>query len=212
MSRLSEEKVAEEAPRSEQELPDDIMKNVQKRPRRKEQREPSVENDALPGLKKVVIDVLPSSPQLPPGQISNNDATDVESLNVKGMNLVRTEHLRDALECFEQAVRLNPNNSKSWYNKGMSLVSLGESKEEALHCFQKAIEINPLDAEAWNNKGAVLAMLGMERDALTCYERATEIKPSYARAWQNKGLLFLKLGNKKGAKECFKNATQAGLK
>jgi tetratricopeptide (TPR) repeat protein len=143
---------------------------------------------------------------------TSHDSTDAEALNVKGMNLVRTQQLRSALECFEKALRLNPNHSKAWYNKGMSLVSLGESKEEALHCFEKAIEINPLDPEAWNNKGAVLALLEKEQDALICYERALELKPSYALAWQNKGLLLLRSGNKKEAKDCFKNAVDAGLK
>ena len=139
------------------------------------------------------------------------DATDSEALNARGMNLVSKQELRTAFDCFEQAVRLNPNNSKAWYNKGMSLMNLGESKEEALHCFQKAIEINPLDAEGWHNKGTMLVMLGKDSEAMMCYDRALELKPGYARAWQNKGQLLVKMGNKKGAKECFKNAVEAGL-
>jgi tetratricopeptide (TPR) repeat protein len=143
---------------------------------------------------------------------SSVEITDAEAMNTKGMNLVRIQELRSALECFEQALRLNPNHSKAWYNKGMCLVSLGESKEGAMRCFEKAIEINPLDAEAWNNKGAVLAMLEQDQDAMVCYERALELKPSLARAWQNKGLVLWRIGNKKAAKQCFKNAIDAGLK
>lgn len=217
MSRMSEEKVSEESLPSEQEPADNINDEVKQESRRRRQDDgPLTENEALSSLKKKVgedVEALPSSPQLPPElNAADHDATDAEGLNVKGMNLVRKNELRPALECFELAIKLNPNHSKAWYNKGMSLVSLGESKDEALHCFQKAIEINPFDAEAWNNKGAVLAMLGKERDALTCYERATEIKPSYARAWQNKGLLLARMGNKKEAKQCFKYAAEAGLK
>ena len=147
-----------------------------------------------------------------PESVDNHDPTDAEALNVKGMNLVRTRELRAALQCFEQAVKLNPNHSRAWYNRGMSLMGLGESNDEALHCFQKAIEIDPLYAEAWNNKGAVLTMLDKKNDALTCYERALELKKGYAMAWQNKGLLLLKMGDKKGAKECLKNANEAGLR
>lgn len=217
MSRMSEEKVSKESLPSDQEPADDINDEAKQESRRRRQDgEPLSETEELSGLKKNEgegVEALPLPTQLPPDlNAADHDATDVESLNVKGMNLVRKNELRSALECFELAVKLNPNNSKSWYNKGMSLVSLGESKDEALHCFQKAIEINPFDAEAWNNKGAVLAMLGKERDALTCYERATEIKPSYARAWQNKGLLLARMGNKKEAKQCFKYAAEAGLK
>ena len=143
---------------------------------------------------------------------TQQDATDADALNVKGMNLVSTQQVRAALQYFEQAVKLNPNHSKAWYNKGMSLMNLGESKEEALHCFQKAIEINPLDAEAWHNKGAILTVLDRNSEALMCYDRALELKPGYSRAWQNKGHLLLKMGNKKGGKECLKNASEAGLK
>lgn len=147
-----------------------------------------------------------------PERGDKHDPTDAEALNVKGMNFVRTRQLKEALECFEEAVKLNPNHSSAWYNRGMSLMGLGESNEEALHCFQKAIEIDPLYAEAWNNKGGVLTMLDKKNDALICYERALELKKGYAMAWQNKGLLLLKMGDKKAAKECFKNANQAGLK
>lgn len=147
-----------------------------------------------------------------PERVDKHDPTDAEALNVKGMNLVRTRQLKDALECFEQAVKVNPNHSRAWYNRGMSLMGLGESNEEALHCFQKAIEIDPLYAEAWNNQGAVLTMLDRKKDALTSYDRALELKKGYAMAWQNKGLLLLKMGDKKAAKECFKNANEAGLK
>ena len=217
MSRMSEEKVSEESLPSEQEPADDNNDEVIQESRQRRQHDgPLAEKDALSSLKKGVVDgvdVLPSQPQLPPElNAADHDASDAEGLNVKGMNLVRRNELRPALDCFELAVKLNPNHSKAWYNKGMSLVSLGESKDEALRCFQKAIEINPFDAEAWNNKGAVLAMLGKDREALTCYERATEIKPSYARAWQNKGLLLSRMGNKKEAKQCLKYAADAGLK
>jgi tetratricopeptide (TPR) repeat protein len=140
---------------------------------------------------------------------SKSNIADADSLNLKGMNLAARHELKSALEYFEQAIRINPNHSKAWYNKGMSLFRLGESREEALRCFEKALEINPLDAEAWNNKGAVLAMSGKDKDALTSYNRALDLKPGYSKAWQNKGMLLLKLGNKRDAKECFAKGVES---
>jgi tetratricopeptide (TPR) repeat protein len=130
------------------------------------------------------------------------DPSEAEALNVKGINFARLQNFKAALECFERAIKLSPNHSKAWYNRGMGLVTIGAPKEEALFSFSKAIEINPLDAEAWNNKGAVLAMLDNDFDAMICYERALELKPGYSRAWANKAALFLKIGNRKAAKEC----------
>jgi signal transduction histidine kinase/FixJ family two-component response regulator len=143
---------------------------------------------------------------------TQQDATDADALNVRGMNLVSMQQVKAALPYFEQAVKLNPNHSKAWYNKGMCLMSLDESKDEALHCFQKAIEINPMDAEAWHNKGAILTLLERYSEALMCYDRALELKPGYAKAWHNKGHLLFRMGNKRGAKECLKNAADAGLR
>ena len=142
---------------------------------------------------------------------TTQDASDAEALNVKGMNLVSNQDLRAALEYFDQAIKLNPNHPKAWYNMGMCLMKLGEAKEEASRCFEKAIEINPLDAESWNNKGAILEMLENNSDALKCYERSLELRPGYSRAWQNKGGLLQKMGNKKAAKECFRKAVELSL-
>jgi nitrogen-specific signal transduction histidine kinase len=139
------------------------------------------------------------------------DAADAEALIVEGMNFVSKQQLASALEFFEQAIKLNPNNSKAWYNKGMCLMTLKRSKEDALYCFDKSIEINPLDAEGWNNKGAILEMFENDRDALTCYERALELRSGYSRAWQNKGRLLQRMGNGKAANECFKKACETNL-
>jgi tetratricopeptide (TPR) repeat protein len=140
-----------------------------------------------------------STEQIP---IVECDSTEAEALNVKGINFARVQDFKAALECFEQAIKLSPNHSRAWYNRGMGLVTIGAPKDEALFCFSKALEIDPYDAEAWNNKGVVLAMLDNEFDAMICYERALELKPGYSRAWANKGALFLKMGNRKAAKEC----------
>jgi len=145
------------------------------------------------------ISLLEKSTEQP---IVECDSTEAEALNVKGINFARVQDFKAALECFEQAIKLSPNHSRAWYNRGMGLVTIGAPKDEALFCFSKALEIDPYDAEAWNNKGAVLAMLDNEFDAMICYERALELRPGYSRAWANKGALFLKMGNRKAAKEC----------
>lgn len=209
MSSISEEKPIRATDSSSQSILNPIPNNND-RPLHEEK--PSANDESFSEVKNDDNSVSRTPSKQTTAEVDKHDPSDAEALNVKGMNLVRTRQLKEALECFEQAVKLNPNHSRAWYNRGMSLMGLGESNEEALLCFQKAIEIDPLYAEAWNNKGAVLTMLDKKNDALTCYERALELRKGYAMAWQNKGLLLLKMGDKKAAKDCFKNANEAGLK
>lgn len=192
-------------------------KTIQKKRRRRQSRQQLLVQESPPKLveiSNVDTDSALSATANAPEQLSllekvaeqipivKYDPTEAEALNIKGINFARLQNFKAALECFEQAIKLSPNHSKAWYNRGMGLVTIGAPKEEALFCFSKALEIDPYDAEAWNNKGAVLAMLDNEFDAMICYERALELKPGYSRAWANKAALFLKIGNRKAAKEC----------
>ena len=53
----------------------------------------------------------------------------------------------EALKCFDNALRMNPQYASAWMNKGISLANLGYIRE-ALKCFDKAIEINQNFAQA----------------------------------------------------------------
>lgn len=46
-----------------------------------------------------------------------------------------------ALECFDEAISINPSESKTWYNKGLVLYLVGKFKD-ALECANKALELN----------------------------------------------------------------------
>jgi len=87
----------------------------------------------------------------------------------------------EALKCFDNALRMNPQYASAWMNKGISLANLGYIRE-ALKCFDKAIEINQNFAQAWYNKGLVLFNLGKINESLSCANRALEINPKYENA------------------------------
>lgn len=124
----------------------------------------------------------------------------------KGANFARKGFHKEALNCFNNAIKCNPNNSKAWYNKGTSLSILGIFNEETLHCFDVCIEINPLDAGAWTNRGTTLFQMGNYDEAIRSYNRALEVHPDHTSAWSNKGILYNFIGKKKEAKDCFKKA------
>lgn len=139
-------------------------------------------------------------------EYTTTPSADSDLLIVKGCNFIRLSKIAEAVECFQDAVELNPNSSKAWYNLGLGLATLGNYYELALGCFERTIELNPVDGEAWNNKGTMLNNLGKVTEALMCYQRAIEIMPWNTKALNNMAILYRKQGNKVAAKESIKRA------
>ena len=69
---------------------------------------------------------------------------EIENLIQKGNIFLKRGKFDDALDFFEQALFLNPDNPDLWNYKGITLRSLGRY-EEAMECFNKSLEIEPRD-------------------------------------------------------------------
>ena len=52
-----------------------------------------------------------------------------------------------AKECYEKAIKINPNYADAHYNLGVIFKELGEN-QKAKECYEKAIEINPNHVDA----------------------------------------------------------------
>jgi len=131
---------------------------------------------------------------------------DAELWNRRGITHANAGRLKEAYECFEQALKINPNHQRAWVNRGNVLLKLQGKEKEAFYCFEQAIKIAPNDPDAWFVKGVALARLGFMNEALAAYEHATELDPRHARAWYGMGLAARYLGYKKRAEECFKKS------
>ena len=60
-------------------------------------------------------------------------------LNEKGIDLYELERHEEAIACFDEAIRLDPELSDVHYNKGIALHVL-DRHEEAIACFDEAIK------------------------------------------------------------------------
>ena len=105
-------------------------------------------------------------------------------LNV-GMDFYRQDKLEEAIQAYDKAIEINPQDAEAWNNKGTALGMQGRY-EEALVAFGKAIEINSSYAEAWYNMGAVFDLQGYYYPAIRAYNEATRINPEYQKAWEAK--------------------------
>ncbi len=113
---------------------------------------------------------------------------------------VMEQALQEALQAYDKAVEIDPDNATFLNLKGNTLYQLAlfnkdpEKYNESLETFEKVTQINPKFAPAWTGKGTVLAMLGRYNESIDAYDRAIEIDPDSAKAWLMKSEALFELG------------------
>jgi tetratricopeptide (TPR) repeat protein len=131
----------------------------------------------------------------------------------KGNALFDLKRYEEALEAYEKAIELNPEDAAdAWNGKGSALEALGRY-EEALEAYEKAIELNPEDAaDAWYDKGDALFDLKRYDEALEAYEKAIELNlEDAADAWYDKGNALYNLKRYDEALEAYEKAIELNL-
>ncbi|QBD81783.1 tetratricopeptide repeat protein [Ktedonosporobacter rubrisoli] len=103
----------------------------------------------------------------------------------EGDQLLRKQHYSQALQVFEEVLRLDPNNFYAWNGKGTALYNQGNYRK-AYEAYQRATEIDPNNAVVWVSAGLVLNRLERHQQALVHFERALSINPLHVAAWNGK--------------------------
>ena len=83
--------------------------------------------------------------------------------------------MEEAIELYDRALEIKPDDYTSLRQKGVSLSKLGK-EEEAIELYDRALEIKPDDYDSLRNKGVSLSELGKEEEAIELFDRALEIK------------------------------------
>jgi tetratricopeptide (TPR) repeat protein len=130
-----------------------------------------------------------------------SNETQASEFNNRGYELAESGHWQEAIECYQEALRLNPRNVHSLTNMGNALQALGRLPE-ALAYQDKALAIDPNNALAWANKAVVLSGLNRRSDAISCYDRSLENDPSNKITWFNKGVALFLIGKRTEAIQC----------
>jgi len=100
---------------------------------------------------------------------------------------------QEALEAFEEAVRLDPSYLKAWLNLGVTRLEINEPVQ-ALDALERAGVLAPGNPSVWYNKGLVLEALGRTDEALDAYARTVMLDPGEPAADYRKGKLLARLG------------------
>ncbi|MFC1859091.1 tetratricopeptide repeat protein [Thermodesulfobacteriota bacterium] len=114
-----------------------------------------------------------------------------------------------ALEYFNKAIRLDPNNALIYNNRGILLKDLGRY-EEAIEDHTQALNLDSNFAEAHNNRGVAHYMLGNYQEAIKDCARARQIEPKFSNAYFNLALAYYKLEDLRSMCHNFRKACNFG--
>jgi Flp pilus assembly protein TadD len=113
----------------------------------------------------------------------------------------------EAVACFQQVLRLNPNHAQAYSNLGDALRVQGKP-DEAEACCRRALQLMPNLADAHNNLGNALQEQGQLDEAVACYQRALELQPHFAAAHNNLCTALQEQGQLDEAVACYRRALQ----
>ena len=86
---------------------------------------------------------------------STNLSEEIKQLCVKADKFKISEKYEDAIDCLDEAIRLNPLSPYLWFKKYSPLDSLNQF-QESIDCLDEAIRLNPNYRDAWDCKGRAL--------------------------------------------------------
>ena len=112
--------------------------------------------------------------------------------NSKGIILDRMGKHEDALDCFEKARSIDPQDIDVITNIGISLDKLGKS-EEALKYYDMVLKKQE-DVRTLYNKGISLSKIGNYSDAVTCFKKVLKEEKNNKNAIINLAIALQKIG------------------
>ncbi|PSB39645.1 hypothetical protein C7B69_02075 [filamentous cyanobacterium Phorm 46] len=137
-------------------------------------------------------------------KIEPNWATAEEHVSL-GNNLVEQAKFDRAIECYSQAIQIDPTFSIAYHNLGEMLFR-EKRWEDAIANYRKALEINPNAFESYHSLGKTWAAQGELDRAIACHRKSIEINPNYARACLSLGNILAQKGEFDSAINCYRQA------
>ena len=162
-------------------------------------------------LDKLLIDIYEESNLL---QVKRQDSEAVfvsEQIAVQALNVLglvycgKIARFDKAIECFKDAVKIDPGNWILWSNICHAYSSL-EQPKEALVAINRAIDLSGgTSFDPFYNAGVIYTSQNCFDQAIEMYRKAMQLNPDHAQTNYNLGLLLLRTGQLKEGWEKYEN-------
>lgn len=135
---------------------------------------------------------IPPRPVRP--SVERDRASQAVRLCNRGLLQMQSGKIQDAIDAFEQAMKLNPGDSRALMLRGVAAARLGRH-ETALDYYNRALEIDPGSVEAYQSRG--LAMMKLDRlpQAVGDFTKAVTLNPKFEEGFVRRGLAYGRLGD-----------------
>ena len=146
-------------------------------------------------LQRILKIVQPESPEtINVNTIEQSVDPNAEEEFFKGLTYQNRRNYGKAVEHYTEALRLNPQLSAAYNNRGNVYNSMGEH-DLAIVGFTEAIQLRPDYAEAYNNRGNAYDKKGDYGRAIADFNMAMQLKPDFVEAYYNLGRAYDKKGD-----------------
>ncbi|MGB3402767.1 MAG: tetratricopeptide repeat protein [Microcoleaceae cyanobacterium] len=115
------------------------------------------------------------------------------------------QKLDQAYNCYQQAIKLNPNFFKSYHKLASVLADL-KQWQEAITAYQKAIQLNPNFCWSYQGLGQTLVKLGEWQESITAYQKAIQLNPNFCWSYYHLGKAYIDLEQWNDAAQAFEQA------
>jgi tetratricopeptide (TPR) repeat protein len=128
-----------------------------------------------------------------------------KSLFAQGNRYIDQGAYAEAIECYEDLIRIDSRHAAALNNLGAALFKLGRFKEAEARFYQ-ALKIEPGFPDPYSNLGNALLLKGQYADAENFLRRALKLNPRFVEARVNLGLALAFLGRLRDATAHFEKA------
>lgn len=118
------------------------------------------------------------------------DAQQPETKNLLGLAFMRKGMYNEAIDEFEGAIALDPENSIIYNNLGNAYIAV-DRLDEAIDVLEKAITLSPDFADLHNNLGRAYLKKSQCKKAVESFEKAISINTYYPDAFYNLALAYV---------------------
>ncbi len=128
-----------------------------------------------------------------PTDISTPTTIIAKEIYERGLDKYNQQDYTGAIEDFNQALQLEPNNILAYYQRGYARAEIQDYKG-AIEDFNQYMQHNPNDVDALDNRGNVYYNLGKYEQAITDLNKAIQINPKDSYAYNKRGLAYNEQG------------------
>ena len=149
-------------------------------------------------IEKVIRDVGPLIKEFP---------NSIALLNIKGISYSHLNRFDEAIKTYKEAIQIEPENSITYFNLGVTLQDSGRLNE-ALEHYKIALNKNPQYLDAIINIGSIFQKKGNSLSAISYFEKALALNPNHVPTLIQLGIVQRQIGKLQAATNTFKKVCE----